>query len=244
MQKLVCPKCGRIMACNGARKPNKKEYLYYKCSNCSVYIREDWIEKSLIGFLIDLLELYLVLDDNYYPIDSEVAEDFNKCRIDNTVRFAMDSMIAEDKKNIVNYQTIFPLWNIASYETKCKFIYEYIDTIEIEKKTIKESKEPKVNILGIQMKPNKIKKYFELKEKNMLDAIAYYDNTKFSIGLFNSEKEALKYVGILSKKHNLKVVNIPAIEEYYYNSNILKIIKVNPKRAVEKPRAIYIELVN
>lgn len=152
--------------------------------------------------------------------------------------------IVKDKKSIVNYQTIFPLWNIASYETKCKFIYEYIDTIEIEKQTIKGSKEPKVKILGIQMKPNKIKKYFELKEKNMLDAIAYYNNTKFSIGVFNSEKEAIKYVDILSKKHNLKVVNIPAMEEYYYNSNILKIIKVNPKRAIEKPRVIYMELVN
>lgn len=244
MQKLICPKCGRVLACNGARNKNNKDYLYYKCKECNVFIREEWVEKALIGFLVDLLELYLVLEDNYYPIDSEIAEDFNKCRLDNKVRFAMDNIIIEDKKNMINYETLYPIWSLASYEAKCRFIFEYIDTIEIKKYSIHGEKEPRIKILGIKMKPNKIKKYLELKGKNMLDSIAYYKNTKFSIATLKSEKEALKYVDILSKKHKIKVINILAEEEYYHNDNLFKIIKVNPKKAIEKPRAIFLELDN
>lgn len=76
MQKLECPKCGRIMSCNGTRKPDVKDYLYYKCTDCETYIREEQVENVLVKHLVKLLELYLVLEENYYPVDSDIALQF------------------------------------------------------------------------------------------------------------------------------------------------------------------------
>ena len=39
-QKLVCPKCGRIMKCKGSGG-KKKKYIYYNCEFCHFNLRED-----------------------------------------------------------------------------------------------------------------------------------------------------------------------------------------------------------
>ena len=41
-QKLQCPNCGSIMTCKGSGG-QKKKYMYYHCSNCKLYYREDLI---------------------------------------------------------------------------------------------------------------------------------------------------------------------------------------------------------
>jgi site-specific DNA recombinase len=247
MQKLKCPKCGRILACNGARKLNKKDYLYYKCSNCCIYVREEWIEKILIDSLIDMLELYLVLGGNYYPISNDLANDFNNCGINNEIRFSIDNRLINDKKNgIVRYDSIYPVWNNTPYETKCEFIREYVDTIEVKIRSNKGNKIPKIELVNLKLKPNKIKMLFDLKEKCMLDEIEDYGNYKCSISMFRSEIEALKYIDILKKKFELKTIQkISTDEDYYnYNDDLFKVINILPKKAIEKPKSIYLELCN
>jgi hypothetical protein len=165
MQKLECPKCGRIMSCNGTRKPDGKDYLYYKCTDCETYIREEQVENVLVKHLVKLLELYLVLEENYYPVDSDIAEDFNNCKINNKIRFAIDKAIIYKKTHLMNYDMLFPIWENTSYDTKCNFIYEYIDKIKVKKKTGKSKKITEVEFLDLKLKPNKINKFFELKEK-------------------------------------------------------------------------------
>lgn len=89
-QKIKCPKFGRIMCCNGTRKSNQQEYLYYKCKACKIYIREEYIEEAVITKLNELLELHLALDNNCFPIETDLAEDFNKCKANHKVRFQVD----------------------------------------------------------------------------------------------------------------------------------------------------------
>jgi site-specific DNA recombinase len=245
MQKLICPKCGRVLACNGTRKPNNKEYLYYKCKDCDVYIREEWVEKALIDGLIDLLELYLVLGGNYYPVSNELADDFNNCGVDNKIRFSIDNRLINDKKKgIVRYGSVYPIWNDTPYETKCNFIQEYIDTLEITIHSIKGQKEPKIELSKLRLRPNKINMLFELKEKCMLDEVEDYGNYKCSISTFKNENEALKYIDILKKKFNIKTTEkISTEEDYYpYNDDLFKVINILPKKAIEKPKSIYLEL--
>lgn len=244
MQKLACPKCGRIMACNGARKSKGNDYLYYKCKDCGEYIREEWIEKILIENLVDLLEIYLILEDNYYPIDNSIADDFNNCKINNKIRFAMDSrIIDEKKKSIICYNSLFPIWNNAPYEVKCNFIYEYIDVIKVKKRKLKNQKEPKIELEDLKIKTNKIQKLFELRENGMLDEIVDYENYKFSIATFKNENEANKYIDILKKKYSLSVREELLFEnDYYYNDNLFKVINVLPSKAIEKPKSIFLEI--
>jgi len=50
MQKLLCPKCGKIMTCKGSGG-KKKKYMYYHCENCKIYYREDKVEDAIMPIL-------------------------------------------------------------------------------------------------------------------------------------------------------------------------------------------------
>ena len=69
-QKIKCPKCGRIMACRGAggKDKSKKKYLYYKCLNCSEYIREDYVLKKLLLFIFDIMEYDDIVKNYFAPL--------------------------------------------------------------------------------------------------------------------------------------------------------------------------------
>ena len=53
-QKLICPKCGKLMLCKGAGG-KKKKYMYYNCGDCHLYFREDKIEDVLLNFILSLV---------------------------------------------------------------------------------------------------------------------------------------------------------------------------------------------
>lgn len=52
-QKLICPKCGKLMLCKGSGG-KKKKYMYYNCSDCGLYYREDQVEDIL--FIINMIK--------------------------------------------------------------------------------------------------------------------------------------------------------------------------------------------
>lgn len=246
MQKLKCPKCGRILACTGTRKSNETEYLYYKCrnKNCDTYIREEQVEKVLIEHLIKYLELYLLLEDNYYPIDSKLAKDFNNCKIDHKIRFGIDNRIIKDTQNKVNLKGLYELWEHTSYEVKCRFIYEFIDYIEVKKYKGYKSKDPRIKIVRLQIKPHKIRKLLELKDKNIIDDVFSGENNDFSISEFRNEEQANEYIDLLKKQHKIVVKEYVKGEEYYFNDKTFKVINIVAKRAIERNKSLFISLDN
>ena len=38
IQKMICPKCGKLMGSKGTGG-KKKKYMYYHCSDCKIYLR-------------------------------------------------------------------------------------------------------------------------------------------------------------------------------------------------------------
>lgn len=54
-QKLICPKCGKIMTGKGAGG-KKSKYMYYTCEKCKIYFNEDDIEETLIDYILDFIE--------------------------------------------------------------------------------------------------------------------------------------------------------------------------------------------
>ncbi len=241
-QKERCHNCNRIMACN-----NGKEYLYYKCKDCNEYIREEDITKVVIDKLTDLLELYFAIEGIYFAIDSDLAEDFNNCKVDNKIRFAIDSNIINEKVNFAEKSDVLStIWDMADYETKSKFVMEYIDIIEV----VKDDKikngfgRSYVDLVELKLKTDKIKKLFDLKEKNMTDTIAEYNGFRCSKTEFKNEKEANKYIELLKKKHNFVVIDIEKNADYYINDNLLfKVIDIKSNRAIEKDKTLFLELV-
>lgn len=72
-QRLKCPKCNRIMKCKGSGG-KKKKYMYYSCSHCKLYYREDKVEKCLENFILDLVEYDMTVKKYFFPILADKKE--------------------------------------------------------------------------------------------------------------------------------------------------------------------------
>ena len=236
MQKLICPKCGRIMACCGTKKKTGQEYLYYKCKDCKTNFREDLVEEALIKKLVLALELYLILERNYVSIDSDTAKLLNSGKIDNTLRYAIDSLMI-DKRLDVNYSNPNMIWNNIDYETKSNFIFEYVDTIRI-KKHIRNGN-PYIEILDLKFRPHIVRKFENLYSNNILDKIIINDDREFSVTNFSTPKQANDYIDILSKKYNIKVYGDNDIG---YLKKVFKVISITNKDVCQKNTVLYLEL--
>ncbi len=244
MQKLKCPECGRMMACNGVRKNNYKDYLYYKCKDCNIFVREDWIENELIRDLNDLLELYFILGDNYYPIDNDMAEAFNNCKLNHRIRFAIDERIIKDHKNCNGYEELNELWKITSYEAKCKFICEFIDSIEIKRIKNKNTKNYEVEITNLKIKPSEMAKIFDLKDNHLFTEMLGDGKYKFSTSSFKNESEAWEYIDLLKMKYNITTEEFYWGERFNGNPDWFKVINIIPTKVIEKRKTICLYLAD
>lgn len=71
MQRIVCSKCNKIMGGSSTTSKNKPTQIYYKCNCCNTRINEKKIEQPLILFLNDMLDYYLLVDNNYKSFFNE-----------------------------------------------------------------------------------------------------------------------------------------------------------------------------
>ena len=242
IQRLVCPKCGRIMACNGCKNKMKKDYLYYKCKDCGTYIREELIEKTLMSELNNLFELSNLISENYYITDKKTANDFNNYRLDHRLRFAIDESIIEEKRKALTKNDLNELWKMTSYETKCEFIGKYVDKITIKEYKTTRNKITSVEITDLKLKPNKVNELLDYTNRNMVDKIIGTGVYKASISTMKHEKDALEYIELLKKKHKVIAYTLSEDYDYYLDVLLFKIIKVKPKSVIEKEKTIYLYL--
>ena len=69
LQKLKCPKCGRILAGGASHKlKSDKWYFYYRCEDCKNNIKEEVIETSVKTLLADILEYDNVVNEFFLPL--------------------------------------------------------------------------------------------------------------------------------------------------------------------------------
>lgn len=71
MQKIVCSKCNKIIGGSSSTSKNKPTQIYYKCNCCNTRINEKKIEKPLMLFLNDMLDYYLLIDNNFKSFFNE-----------------------------------------------------------------------------------------------------------------------------------------------------------------------------
>ena len=95
MQKIKCPKCNIIMGGTCSTSHTKERHLYYRCSNCGLRINEKKIEKTIIPFLNDMLDFFLIIDNSFKP-----------------------TLWIDTKKDIDNYQKL--LKQLEEKETRIK----------------------------------------------------------------------------------------------------------------------------
>lgn len=79
MQKIRCPHCNKIMVGSSSTSKNKAKHVYYKCANCKTRINENRIEKSLMKFLNDMLDFFLIVDNSFKPtLNKDTENDIKK----------------------------------------------------------------------------------------------------------------------------------------------------------------------
>jgi hypothetical protein len=142
---------------------------------------------------------------------------------------------------LTNYDKFFPIWNLVSYETKCRFINEFIDTIKVK---VDGRKNVKVDIIHLKLKPNRIRKLSELKLNNMIDEISEHQGEDISTAEFKNETEARKYIDILRKKHHISILEVDPKNDYVEPSKLFKIINVKPTRVIEKPKIFLLSITD
>lgn len=68
LQKLKCPKCGRILGGKATKKKNGKSYYYYQCHDCKNHLNEIDIEKQIIDLLNNIVEYDAVVNNFFLPL--------------------------------------------------------------------------------------------------------------------------------------------------------------------------------
>ena len=124
MQKLKCPKCGRILGGKATTKKNNVTYYYYGCNNCKNNIKEDYIEKSILNLLSDILEYDSVVNEFFLPMI--------KNKLGNSKELKKELKIQKMKKERIRKAYINEAFTIEEYKNETEIIDNNIKKLETE----------------------------------------------------------------------------------------------------------------
>ena len=144
LQKIRCPKCGRILGGKATyKKKNNKIYYYYGCEKCKNNIKEDKIEESIIHLLSDILEYDSVVNEFFLPM--------LKTKLENPkVELSKELKVQEMKKERVRKAYINEAFTLEEYKAEIPIIENNIKELErqiLESGQIKDLKFTKEDIL-------------------------------------------------------------------------------------------------
>ena len=122
LQKLRCPKCGRILGGNATRKKSGKVYYYYQCNVCKITIKETKIEEAVKTLLADILEYDNVVNEFFLPV--------LKSKIDNPKEeLSKELKKLNNKKERVKKAYIDSLFTEEEFKEETKIIEEQLELI-------------------------------------------------------------------------------------------------------------------
>ena len=123
LQKLRCPKCGRILAGGASHKIKAdKWYFYYRCENCKNNIHENKIEDKIKVLLADILEYDNVVNELFLPV--------LKSKIDNPkVELEKELKNLNNKKERIRKAYIDELFTEEEFKQESKLIENQIEMI-------------------------------------------------------------------------------------------------------------------
>ena len=123
LQKLKCPKCGRILGGNATRKKNGNVYYYYQCHNCKISIKETEIEEQVKHLLADILEYDNVVNEFFLPV--------LKAKLDNP-KEELENEIKKlnDKKERIKKAYIDSLFTEEEFKEESKIIDNQIEIVK------------------------------------------------------------------------------------------------------------------
>lgn len=123
LQKLRCPKCGRILAGGASHKiKSDKWYFYYRCENCKNNIHENKIEEHIKNLLADILEYDNVVNEFFLPV--------LKSKLNNPkTELEQELRKLNNKKDRIKKAYIDELFTEEEFEQETKIIESQIEII-------------------------------------------------------------------------------------------------------------------
>lgn len=143
LQKLKCPKCGRILAGGASHKIKAdKRYYYYRCEKVEVILENMKLKTQLKNYYqIYLNMIQLLMNSSYqyykirYIIQKKVLENEQVSKLNLTV----DDILVKRDMDFINsiklpilYNAFVDSCNGLEREEKAEIVMRYIDDIELE----------------------------------------------------------------------------------------------------------------
>ena len=122
MQKMKCPKCGKIMGSKGTGG-KKKKYMYYHCSDCKIYLREDLIEEQVMPMIMDLIEYDMTVKKYFYPVLADKKEK-------NTDKLDKEINTLRNQKNRIKEAYLKEIVDVEEFSKEYKAIDEKLELLE------------------------------------------------------------------------------------------------------------------
>ncbi len=122
MQKMKCPKCGKIMGSKGTGG-KKKKYMYYHCAECKLYLREDLIEEQVMPMIMDLIEYDMTVKKYFYPVLADKKER-------NTVKLDKEISSLQNQKNRIKEAYLKGIVEVEDFSEDYRVIEEKLNMLE------------------------------------------------------------------------------------------------------------------
>ena len=201
MQKILCPKCHKIMGGESSTSGTGDKHIYYKCNCCKRRISEKKIESELMKFLNDMLDFFLIIDNSFKPsMCRDIEEEIIKYE---KMEHELNDKITKIKQEFMNGKIA-----AKSFEKELHYLEKETKSIEIkitELKDLKQNNEHKQDVeLFFNMKEiEKLKlKSKYVKEHNLWSKLSQ-EQKQYIINKYIDEIEISS-----DNHHNISILNI------------------------------------
>lgn len=221
-QKLICPKCGKIMTGKGAGG-KKSKYMYYTCEKCKIYFNEDIIEETLIDYILDFIEYDYHVNKFFYPLLAEKKDDEAK-EIEKEIK-----KYKEQKKRLIKV-----------YKDGILEMEDFAEDInEIDKKLaeLKNMQIDSVDLIKETYNPAHLIAHRDIEKESLLDGKKYKEKL-LNFWVLKSKEEKQDFISkfIESIALNKNEDNTLSIEKINFRSTFIEQVdKLYEKGVVDIP---------
>ena len=163
LQKLKCPKCGRILGGKATTKKNGNTYFYYYCSDCKVEFKENKINEYFNQFINELVEYDSVVNQFFLPMIKQKFDEPQE-------QLEKEINTQKNKLERIKKAYIDGAFDLKEYNAEKKIVENAISKLEIKLDTTNCTEELKFTPKDILLKRdidfiNKVKLDKEYQER-------------------------------------------------------------------------------
>ena len=160
MQKMICPKCGKIMQCKGTGG-KKRKYMYYHCTDCKIYLREDLIEEQVMPMIMDLIEYDMTVKKYFYPVLADKKER-------NTAKLDKEISSLQSRKNRIKEAYLKEIVDVEEFSKEYKEVDEKLNLLE-------QKRIEAIDLNNQTFSPQHLMVYRDVEKEKLIRSNKFYD---------------------------------------------------------------------